>query len=294
MTQLVIGASGLVGSHILGVIRSSGQNARAAYRNTVIADGFRVDIAHADEVNGLFRAVHPKIVYLPAALTNVDYCELNPQETYRINVRGVENVVKACNAVCAKIVYFSSDYIFDGLSGPYEETDTVNPISEYGRQKLAAEHYIALFAEQYIIIRTTVVYGWESQGKNFIFRLVKSLRENMTVKAPVDQIGTPTFVNNLAEISVQVAASAFTGAVNVAGPDCVDRFAFAQKAAETFGLDKNLVLPVHTAELGQPAKRPLFAGLKTNKVLGLAHIPLVNYSEGLKTMASNSLFQTKI
>ncbi|MBE0670552.1 MAG: SDR family oxidoreductase [Anaerolineales bacterium] len=283
--HLVIGASGMVGEHLFTALRELGREAIATYNQTFFPSASHLNIIDKDKITELLKAVGPDIVHLPAALTNVDYCENHPQESYAINVAGVQNVVQAANGAGARLVYFSTDYIFDGKNGPYSEEAPANPISEYGRQKLEAEHYIALFAKDYLIIRTTVVYGWERQGKNFIYRLIKSLKEGMSVKVPVDQIGSPTYANNLAQIAISLAETSLRGVLNIAGSSLVNRYEFAKKAAQIFSLDENLILPVKTASLSQSAKRPMEAGLLTAKVSAVSTIPIVDYKDGLAMMA---------
>lgn len=282
--HLVIGASGMVGEHLLSTLRTLGGQAVATFYQKPLPSAHQLNITDGIEVHRLFKTVNPQIVYLPAALTNVDYCENHPEESYNINVLGVQNVVNAANITRSRLIYFSTDYIFDGKNGPYSEEATANPISAYGCQKLEAEHYIALFAKDYLIIRTTIVYGWERQGKNFIYRLIKSLTNGVPVKVPVDQIGSPTYANNLAEIAVNLSGSSLKGVINVTGSGLVNRYEFAKKAAQIFHLDESLVLPVETESLNQPAKRPLKAGLLTSKVSVISTIPVVNYEDGLTMM----------
>jgi dTDP-4-dehydrorhamnose reductase len=280
--DIVIGASGMVGAHLVATLEALGRCPVATYRTTPISCAVQLDIRQSLDLKKLFTEIKPACVYLPAALTNVDYCESHPAETYQTNVLGIKNVIDAANAVDARIVHFSSDYIFDGQNGPYSETDTANPLSEYGRQKLEA-----LFSKNNLIIRTTVIFGWERQGKNFVFRLVKSLREEAVVKVPMDQIGSPTYVNNLAQIVIELSETDLQGVVNITGPDCVSRYEFARAAARIFNLNENLLIPVQTAELHQPAKRPLNAGLKIEKLPGLTKTPLISYQKGLMLMAKN-------
>ena len=173
-------------------------------------------------------------VHLPAALTNVDFCETHSDSSYEINVLGAVNVVRSADHVDAKLVYFSSDYVFDGFNGPYAEVDPANPICEYGRHKLLSEHYVALHARRYLIVRTTVVYGWESQRKNFIVRLADRLRRGERVQIPMDQVGSPTFVSNLAEAVVELIALDVQGLFHLAGPQLVTRYDFAVAAARVF------------------------------------------------------------
>lgn len=283
-TCLIIGSSGLVGEHLIKYAEKSGQSVIGTYykHNTL---GLKyLNICSFDEVLNALSSWKPQIVYLPASLTNVDYCQLNPQESYTINVTGVQNIVVAANKIKAKLVYFSSDYIFDGLNGPYKEDDPANPICVYGHHKVLAEHFISLHSHDFLIIRTTVVYGWEQQGKNFIYRLIKTLQTQQPIKVPIDQIGNPTYAPNLAQVSIALAGADAQGVYHVVGPERVSRYEFSIKATKFFNLDSSLVIPVTTLELNQVAPRPLNAGMTANKVTTAVDVPLVNYLDGLQTM----------
>jgi len=286
---LVIGASGLIGEHLINSLTATGESPIATYRTNSIPSAKQLDICHFPQVIDFLERFQPKIVFLPAALTNVDYCEINQELSYMTNVIGVKNVVEASNAVGARLIYFSTDYIFDGVSGPYDEDSVANPISEYGRQKLLAEHHIGLASFNYLIIRTTVVYGWERQGKNFVYRLVKSLSEGTPVKVPVDQIGTPTYAPDLAQGAIKFSKTDLLGVINIAGADCINRYEFALEVARIFNMPQNLIVPVATKELNQLAKRPLLAGLKTEKALALLGTACSSSTEGLVRMSKQKI-----
>jgi dTDP-4-dehydrorhamnose reductase len=159
-----------------------------------------------------------------------------------------------------------------------------NPICVYGYQKVLAEHFISLHSHNYLIIRTTVVYGWEQQGKNFVYRLIKALQAQQPIKVPIDQIGNPTYAPNLAQISVALACSDARGVYHVAGLERVNRYEFAVKTATVFGLDASLIRPVTTQELNQAAPRPLNAGMTVDKITATVNTPLIGYLEGLQMM----------
>jgi len=281
---LVIGGSGLVGEHLVRHLSLSDENPIVTYLSNPIPTAEHLDICDAPKINEFLERFNPEIVFLPAALTNVDFCEKDHARSYQINVRGVKNVVNTLNKIGGRLIYFSTDYIFDGTTGPYGEDSTANPISEYGRQKLEAEHYIALTSLNYLIIRTTVVYGWERQGKNFVYRLVNSLRDGITVKVPSDQLGTPTYAPELAKSAVSLSMTNLNGVVNVAGSDCISRYEFALKVARTFKLESNLIVPVPTIELNQAAKRPLLAGLRIEKAARLLNTTFLSSDQGLNLM----------
>lgn len=285
-TNLVIGASGQVGEHLVKRLVLNGESVTGTYFPAPALSLVPLDIRDKQAVATLFRQCEPDTVYLPAAITNVDYCELNPDETYLTNVQGTCNVVQEANRIGAKLVFFSSDYVFDGRDGPYSEIEPANPLSQYGRQKLIGEHYIGLHARDYLIIRTTVVYGWESQEKNFVQRLVTTLKAGQRVRVPVDQIGSPTYTPNLADAVIELVTMDATGLFNVVGPKLASRYEFAVAAAQAFDLDPALIDSVFTSELKQAAPRPLKAGMRIDKVQKILRTRLTDYEEGVRMMVS--------
>lgn len=285
-THLVIGASGQVGYAVLQAATRRGGQAVGTYHETPLPGLRQLDVLAPENLQRLFDEFRPAIVYLTAAQPNVDFCELHPDETYPTNVAGVRNVVRCANDAGAKLVYFSSDYVFDGRNGPYSEDDTVDPICAYGRQKVFAEHYVAAYSARYLIVRTTVVYGWEHHGKNFIYRLLGNIRDGRPIRVPIDQIGNPTYAPNLADAVVDLALGPAEGIYHVAGPNLINRYDFACAAADAFGQPKDMIEPVTTQQLAQAALRPLKAGMIVAKAASQLSVPLLGYREGLKAMAS--------
>ncbi|MFH0777686.1 MAG: sugar nucleotide-binding protein, partial [Candidatus Eisenbacteria bacterium] len=175
-------------------------------------------------------------------------------------------------------------YVFDGEDGPYTEDDTPSPINEYGRQKLECEEIVQTEITNFVIVRTTVVYGVEARKKNFVAKLIDALSKGDCVRVPSDQYGNPTYVWNVAEASVELARRRDTGIFNVVGATRIDRYGFAREAAREFGLSERLVAPVTTPELTQRAKRPLNAGLVTDKAGAVLKTRLLGTAEGLARM----------
>jgi dTDP-4-dehydrorhamnose reductase len=151
-------------------------------------------------------------------------------------------------------------------------------------QKLTAEHLILQRAEEALIVRTTVVYGPEPQGKNFIYRLLAALRKGQEIAVPVDQIGTPTYAPALADAVFDLLTAGARGVINVAGRELVTREKFAREAASAFGEDPALVRPVFTSELGQAALRPLHGGLSSELAERCLGRELPGYIEGLRRL----------
>jgi dTDP-4-dehydrorhamnose reductase len=276
--QLVIGASGQVGHHLVRTIERRGRE--------VVGTGRRdLDIRDREAVSRVVDRIAPNVVYLAAYSANVDACELDPASTYETNVVGVANVVEAATRAGAKLVFFSSDYVFDGDAGPYREDDLPNPLSAYGRQKLIGEHVVATRAADWLVVRTTGVYGWEPQRKNFVCGILAAFGRGETVRVPFDQIGTPTYAPSLAHATFELATRGASGVYNIAGSGLVARDAFARAAAEAFGYDTGLVESITTAEQTRPAPRPLRGGLVVDKAVAEVGAQLFpDYRAGLERM----------
>jgi len=282
MNPLLITSCGLVGATFVRVLAEQGcRCAESYYPGVDEPRGRAVDIASEESVTDLFAQTQPRTVILSAALTNVEFCQENRDIAWKINVNGARNVARACKAERARLVFFSSDYVFDGAAGPYSETDAPHPISVYGETKLAAESFIRETLEDHLIVRTTIVYGYEALGKNFCYRLINTLKAGQRIKVPADQSGSPTYARNLVEIVVDLLNKGRTGVYNVVGKDLVDRYEFSKRVCRVFGLDESLLDPVTTRELAQKAPRPLKAGLRMDKVMRESSVAVMGVDDGL-------------
>ena len=174
----------------------------------------------------------------------------------------------------ARTVYFSTEYVFDGADGPYDEDHRPNPLSVYGKSKLAGEQAVLDADPRALVLRTTVVYGPEEQGKNFVYRLVASLKSGTEILVPIDQLSSPTYNRDLAAAAAKLAKKRVTGIVNAAGPEVISRVEFAQRIAAMLELDPALIRAVETSEFGPAsAPRPLQAGLKIDRLRGHSIAP---------------------
>ena len=275
MSAIVIGASGQVGRNLLDALRVTGREVYGTSWRHPSPDLLTLDLRDAKAVEACVRRLRVNVVYLSAALSNVDRCEAHPDESNAINVAPVKGLA----SMGVRIVFFSSDYVFAGASGPYCESDEVQPLSVYGKHKVLAERELP---DDALVVRTTVVYGADPQRMNFVCRLVDGLRASKPFHVPVDQVGSPTYASNLAQAVVYLEHHGACGTYNVSGPTRVSRYEFAQEVARVFRLDGNLVRPTTTAEIGQVAPRPLNAGLVSKKAQSLLPFALLDYRAGVR------------
>lgn len=202
-------------------------------------------------------ACSPDVVIHLAAMTAVDACELNPDAAFRVNALGTGNVARAARAAGALVVAVSTDYVFDGSKGePYHEFDPPNPLSVYGRSKLAGE-WEARLVPEHLIVRTSWVFGG---GNDFVSRSVRRLAAGEDVSAIADRRSTPTYVRHLAERLLPLAASGVRGVVHLGGPEPMTWFDLLVRAKQLGGLAGE-VGEVKEEDLGRPAPRPADSSL---------------------------------
>ena len=279
---LLIGADGLLGRHLSAVLPAA---AIRTYRRDPPANGLLLDITDADAVRATIARVQPQVVFLAAADAYVERCEREPEATRRVNVEATRTISELTAKIDALLVVFSSEYVFDGTAGGYAENDSRRPINEYGRQKAALED-IALATGRGLVCRTSGVFGDDPKRKNFVCQLVDRLRAGETFDLPSDQLVTPTYAPSLARAVVKLVERGSTGVYHVAGPEVMGRVEFAQLVADAFRLDRSLLRPRSTREMGLSAARPERAGLRTEKLRQELGENLTAPAEALRELAS--------
>lgn len=213
----------------------------------------------------------PDVIINCASYTDVDACENAPRKAAEVNTYGVYML---CQAFSGRLIHISTDYIFDGLSGPYTEEATPNPISIYGWSKLGGE-LILRDRPCTLIVRTTVLFDQYSQ--NFVTAVIRKLLDGEAIAVPDSLFGSPTYVPHLAEAILQAAD--LTGVINIAGNQVMSRLHFSRRIAAFMGKDL-LNAVVHGAITGR-APRPLNAGLKVDKAQSLG-LPIYDPLDGVK------------
>jgi len=220
------------------------------------------DIKNRDTIKKVVHDYCPDFIIHTAAFTNVDLSEKLREDAWKINVKGVEYIAEAARAIDAHIIHISTDYIFDGKDGPYSENAIPNPVGYYGRTKLASENALRISGTFFTILRTNVLYGIALKSRpDFVRWVINSLDKNDSIRIVKDQINNPTFIDDLVQGINKIIEFRKTGTYNIGGQEFLSRYDFTLRIADYFDLDKNLITPITTAELKQPAKRPLKSGL---------------------------------
>ena len=291
---LILGANGFLGSNIIQlrsknkiIFKDFSFIAADLHNNNIdkAVPFYHIDITHQEDVYKRIVSLSPDIIVLTAAMTNVDQNEKDKRLATKINVEGPKNVIKACKQINSKLIFMSTDFVFDGRNkGYYTEEDIPNPISHYGKTKFDAELAIVNSDIDHLICRTAVLYGWNNEKLNFITWVLKKLQDKEQINIVTDQINNPTYVRNLAEIILKLIEKKASGIYHSAGDDALSRYEIAIKCAEVFEHDKKLINPIES--LNQVAIRPKNASLNIAKLKSFLGSELKCFSllEGLNDM----------
>lgn len=263
MKVFISGASGLVGGNCLKHFTEQGWETVGSYfsfktDNTVFYD--TLNVGHPDNFN--VAAFAPDVIVHCGALTHVDYCETNVEESYEKTVQSTINLIQLAKDCKARMVYISTDYVFDGKHGPYKEDAPVNPISVYARHKLEAEEMVLRELADALVLRVTNVYGNEVRGKNFVARIAEQCmnKQKLTLKLPYDQYASPANAWDIARVMFLLLRDKKQGIYNVGGTDYMNRVELALRVLSYFPDAEYDLIPISTADMKQPAARPLLGG----------------------------------
>ena len=220
-----------------------------------------LDISSSDQVKKILNEIQPEVILNCAAFTNVDLCEDKEDLAYELNANSIKNF----SSFNGHFFHISTDYVFDGTSGPYYEDDITNPINVYGKSKLLGESIVEDLFDKYTILRTNILFGKDSSA-SFLNWVVNSLRNNQEIKVVNDQINNPVSVYDCSRTINQLINESILGKYHLGSDNLCSRFDFAMKIAEVWNLDSNLVSEISTKQLKRTlqsfkAERPLKSGL---------------------------------
>ena len=219
-------------------------------------------------------------------MTNVDYCEENQDSCWEINVNAVENLAKSCEVSKSHLLHLSTDFVFDGKSGPYTENDKPNPLHFYAKSKLKSEEIVKKIMTNWTIARTIIIYGiTDNMSRSNIVLWAKSeIGKGNTINVVNDQYRSPTLAEDLAKGCISIIDKSAYGLYHLSGPKTYSILNLVYQVADFYNLDKSLILPVTSASLKQSATRPLSTGFDITKAKKDLDFNPVDFLEGIKIM----------
>ena len=276
MRVFVTGVKGQLGHDVMNELAKRGHEG-------IGVDIEEMDITDAESVRKVITEANPDVVIHCAAWTAVDLAEDDDkkEKVHQVNAVGTENIAKVCHDLDCKMIYISTDYVFDGTNHrPYRESDKVNPISQYGTTKRKGETLLLALAPQAIIIRTAWLYS--AHGKNFVKTMLRLADSQPEIKVVCDQIGTPTFARDLARAVVKVLQSHqwVPGIYHFTDEGAASWYDFAKAIFRIAGKDVK-VTPIPTEDYPTPASRPSYSILDRTRIKATYGIEIPHWEEAL-------------
>jgi dTDP-4-dehydrorhamnose reductase len=276
---VVFGARGQLGVELCAELTRRGYEVRGYDRKAL-------DITSAENVERALADFDPAAVFNAAAYNQVDVAEREPMTAYEANALAVRNIALACRQNDARLVHFSTDYVFDGNAGrAYVETDAVHPLGAYAVSKLAGELYAQAYLEHPIVVRTSGVFGpggLHTARGNFPELMLRLAREKKPIRVVEDHVASPTYAPALAARAIDLLERGLDGIFHIGGGQPISWFAYAKLILEKAGLGDADLCPTNEREYRTPARRPRYSALENARLRETGIMPMPPLSEAVE------------
>jgi dTDP-4-dehydrorhamnose reductase len=255
---LITGSSGLIGSQIVKDLLSKGHQVYSCYNKLKPADGksIHMDLTDSKDIENSLHEIKPDVIIHLAAMTNVDECETNEKIATTVNVDATKLLLIHATKFNSFFIYVSTDYVFDGIMGMYNESDTPKPLGIYGKTKLDGEKEVQKSQCNWCIARTSTPFGFHPTKKTFPIWVINNLKNNKKINIFTDQFTSPTYVPNLSKMLIEISEKKISGIIHVSGASRISRFNFSQKIIEKLNLDSTLINPISLDQTESKNHRP--------------------------------------
>tara|TARA_B100000029_G_scaffold43584_1_gene40367 strand:+ start:9593 stop:10465 length:873 start_codon:yes stop_codon:yes gene_type:complete len=263
---LVTGSSGLVGQQVSKDLSMSYEvvscynKAEPEYGEPV-----KMDLQNPDEISNVLTQTNPDVILHLGGMTDVELCEKEKTSAFKINSEATEIIAKESANLGSFLVYVSTDYVFDGNAGMYNENDEPNPLGFYAKSKLDGEKHVQKYSPKYCIARISTPFGIHQRKKSFPVWVIENLKQKKQINVLTDQITSPTYVPNLSKMLIEISNKKIDGILHVSGATNVSRFDMARMIADKLEYDQSLLNPITIDDMNWNAKRPRNSSLDTSK-----------------------------
>lgn len=290
----ITGGSGMLGNRLSSSFAKSHDVIASDYENHISllkCKTVKLDLRENHKIFPIIKSLSPQVIIHTAALTNVDYCEVNPDEAYEVNVEVTRNIAEIARQIKSKLIYISTDYVFDGKVGFYSEENSPNPVNVYAKTKLEGEQAVADACDDYIITRTCI-FGWNIQNKHsFVERIIGDLKKGNRIKIFSDQVFSPIYTGRLSIVLAKMIEKKLKGLYHVGSCESVSKYDFANRVSDIFKLDDSLIIPIKTEAVQLKAKRPKNVSLRVEKIEKSLGFKMPSVNESLKYMRKEGKYE---
>jgi len=290
---LITGTSGALGWVLARRLSAACRVTGTYFSHECVPEGvapMRMDLTDAASVAAALDTARPQVIVHAAAMTDPDACERDPAAATAVNVAGCARLVEHARRLGSKVVYISTDLVFDGVRGDYAEDDKARPLSVYGRSKLDAEGVVLRERRtgRPAVIRSSLIYGWGSPASGTFFSAVHAaLRAGGRMRLFTDQLRNPILEADIAAAVILVIERDLEGLYHAGGPESVSRLEFGKAVCDVFGFDERLLEPIAMQDFEYEAARPLDSTLNISRLAHAAGFAPRGLMEGLAHLRSS-------
>lgn len=283
---MIIG-KGFLGTYLYNEMKS--KNSVFSTVNSNNNDQIKLDILEKEALCKIIEKIDPDCIINCVANTKIDFLEKNPDIAYSINSEGVKIIAQVSKQYKIRLIHISTDNVFDGIKGMYNEEDKTNPVNVYGKSKEKAEQFVRDISDNYVIIRTNF-YGIDPRGRDLLTTILNSLKTNKSIIGFEDIIYNPLEVSNLSQIIHEIVSTDFKGIIHLASDEVISKYDFAVKIAEIFGHKMELIKKGKVKDANLIAVRPKNVSLSNNKARNLLKTAIIPLEESLKKIKNRSAY----
>lgn len=281
-----------MGGHLVNLARGAWEVWTTWNTHPIAENGIKsvaLDISSEKAIESLVEKLQPQVIIHTAAWSNLEKCEEDPEKAFRINTTATEVFAEISVKTGSRFIFISSDMVFDGKKGNYQETDKTNPLNIYGKTKLTAEKFVRAICSNYVIARSALIYGPRRTGSNsFSEKILNKVSAGEIMPLFTDQFRSPILVQNLADVLLELARSDFYGIIHLGGKDRTDRYTFGTCLAEIKEFSPDLLKPVSMSSFSTKAPRPRDTSFNIAKASNLLTTRLIGIKEGLKIYSGSA------
>lgn len=263
---LILGSSGLIGNHLSKLLSKKYNVFNTHNKNKIFPNSIKIDILSKNSLRNAFEIAKPDVVVnLCAVYNNLEFCENNKKLVMSINGDSLEQISELSNQYSSHLIHLSSDYVFDGNVGNYKEEDPVNPINFYGKTKVVAEKNIQKIANNFCIVRTSMVFGKNKIKQTLPDWILAKVNDIEKLEMISDQFTTPTYLDNLCLMLEEIICNQYSGIIHLAGATKISRFQFAEKMLMILNISPKKIVPISSKDFDLGNNRPKDSSLNTDK-----------------------------
>ena len=283
----IIGASGFIGSHLINKYKSKypdciGTTFSSDKKNLLKFDLKNPDIKSLD----LERTGH-KAVIITSFKANIPYCENEPNKAYKVNVEGMLQLIKNLSQTSLKIIFLSSEYVFDGNEGKYSDNHPKDPGTAYGKHKKIIEDEIKNLTDKFLVLRLSKMYGLTRGDKTILDEAANLLNQKKEILAASDQYFNPTFIDDLVKAIIDIQEKNLKGYINVCAPETWSRFEMWTQLAQIMNKNKNLIKKIKLYDIPIMKGRPLNTSMVCNRLNQETQSKFISLKDAIKKVANN-------